>query len=110
MLELNDWMVIIGINLILTAVIGCFVGYCTILVRDYRLSKLEHEVERLTMIWMSEKGNAARSKNQEEEAAFMAQAAAILKEEGDMPAKIQKIIALNPAMAMRLASKMGIRM
>lgn len=107
-MELNEWVLIIGIITVFsgtfTIIAGLFAGY----IRDFRISKLENAMEALNLRVLSSLGNEKKAQNQEQESAFMANAAIILKGEGTMPEKIQKVIATDPAMAMKLAKKLGI--
>jgi len=108
-METTDWVLITTIIVVLS---GLFTGLWGILGRylaDRRVAILERDMESVIMTLRSRAGEEGRARSQAEEAAFMAQAAEILKGEGDMPQKIQKVVALNPAMAFRLAKKLGVK-
>lgn len=108
MLEFTDLAVLSGLLILSTAI---FTGIWTNIFRylaDRRLRMVEADVEKLIMTIRSRQGEEGRANAKAEEEAFMAQAAAILKGEGEMPDKLQKIIGMNPAMAMKLAKKLGI--
>lgn len=107
-MELMDFAVLGIVSAGFSLVFSALCGYVTVWLRDYRVARLEAQVQSLTMARNNDMAQNKRAQMNEEEAAFMAQAQAILAGEGDMAAKIQKVIAANPAMAMRLAKKLGI--
>lgn len=108
MLELMDLVMLLGFNVVACAVFSGVWMMAGRYLADRRLTAIEAELDSVVMTLKSRQGEAARGKNREEEQLFMAQAAQILQGEGDMKDKIQKVIALNPQMALRLASKLGI--
>lgn len=84
---------------------GWFVGW------QYQAKLIEFE-RKLNQLWgsfSSQKGVDARVENASQEAALMAQAAAIFQSED--PDKMKKLAALaaqNPALAMKLMKKFGV--
>ena len=106
-MELTDWAIIVGICTLLSLLMGVIVGYATVLVRDYRLAKIEKEVERLTMAAISVKGNEAREAKAARMEEAMAKAALIMqnKEVTDKKSAILQLALEYPDIAMSLAKK-----
>jgi len=98
--------------LVLAGLSGAVFGYITTSLtqrsRELRVAEVEGKVEQLLRSWYSKQSQDVRISNKEDDAAFMAQAATILQGPEDMKDKIQKVIALNPGAAMRMAKKLGI--
>lgn len=111
-MELNDILLLLALNGVFSLVIGVIIGVLIAYFRDNavdrRIKSLEHDFDSLVDRINGTMGNEKKAELKEQEAAFMANAAVILKSEGPMPDKIQKIIALDPAMAMKMAKKLGI--
>lgn len=109
-MEIVEMIIIGGYSAVVSGFFTVFWRYLLDFRRDRRISVLESEIDRLDMTIKSFQGVAVRQANKEEEAAFMLQAQAILTGEGEMMQKVQKIISLNPALAMKLAAKMGLKL
>ena len=78
-MDLVEWATIVVICGLLSGVFGAVFAYATVWLRDYRVGRLEREVERLGMCWNSGKGNAARAEKAERMQTAMVEVAAIMK-------------------------------
>ena len=78
--------------------------------RDSRMKAVEDELDLINDKMKSQYMVEKKAEYKEEKAAFMAQAGAILQGEGDMKDKIAKVVALNPELAMKMASKFGLKL
>lgn len=98
-----------GAGLIAGAICGAIVGWYSGWQYQAKLIEFERKLNQFWGSYSSEKGVKAREDNAAQEASLMAQAAAIMQT--DDPDKLKKVAALaaqNPAIAMKLAKKMGI--
>jgi hypothetical protein len=106
-MELMEWATIVVICGLLSGIFGAVFAYATVWLRDYRVARLEKEVERLTMCDNSTKGNAARAQKAERMQAAMLEVGAIMNDAAvtDKQAAIMKLAMKYPDLALDLVKK-----
>ena len=106
-MEVNDWILIVVFIASFSILFGILVGYISTLFRDYRVSKLEKEVERLGAVQNSASGKVARQEKAERMQMAMVEVAAIMKnpEIADKQGAIMQLAMKYPDIAMDLLKK-----
>jgi len=107
-MELYDLVLLGLLSTFVSAIISIISVVIAFSFRSRDVNDLYRKVESLEMSIRGQLSGNARAEAKAQEEAFMVQAAAILKGEGSMQEKIQKVIATDPGMAMKLAKKLGI--
>ena len=103
-----EWYMLVLTIGALSAVFSAFFAYVTLVVRDYRVAKLENQVESLIMRDNGERGNRSRAINSERQAEAMAKAALLLKEGKPTGEILKQVASEYPDVAIQLAKKFGI--
>jgi len=106
-MELNDWVLIVVFVALFSVLFGILVGYVSMVFRDYRVSKLEKEVERLGMVQNSAGGKIARQEKAERMQTAMVEVAAIMKnpEIQDKQGAVMQLAMKYPDLALELLRK-----
>jgi len=106
-MELNDWVLIVGICAVFSGIFSIFLGLIMGYVRDFRVTKLEDAVESIRMGEYSAKGNAKRAEKAERTQQAMLEVAAIMKdpETKDKQGAIMNLAMKYPDIALDLIKK-----
>ncbi len=106
-MEVMEWATIVLISGFLSGLFGLIFAYGTLFIRDYRLTKLEKEVERLGCVQTGEYGRNKKVEKQEMMQQAMLEAAAIMKnsEITDKQGAIVVLATKYPSLALDLIRK-----
>lgn len=111
MLEVNDLVLIAGFCVVIQAVFSGIVWVAMGMLRDFRIKRLEDEVEEINLRILSSQGNAKKAEKAEMMQMAMLEAAAIMKnpEIKDKQAALIQVGLKYPSVALDLLSK-GLKM
>lgn len=106
-MELMEWATIVVISAFLSGVFGLIFAYGTLFIRDYRLTKMEKEVERLGMVQNGASGQQRKAEKAERMQTAMVEVAAIMKnpEIPDKQKAIMELALKYPDIALDLVKK-----